>query len=567
MLNSQESNKIIDKYTKRAFWMNNPLSNEFKLFFLEMVTEIRKASGREFNFDITLEDIKRTLQILNEKYPLTRNVSFNTILKTLNTMQSVSQLGDLFSVASAVSISFMPLGVLFTGPVLYIFLKFLAPQRLKCGLIMGIGGLIALELYNTNPGFYNKPVLTAKKNTFSVPPAVFGCLALITGALLFFLRMELLYRILIGIFTGINITLFILWICIDLSRSGKIKKQKEEYDSQVFHFQISTSHDFPFQFRLDNEEARFLFSIQYYLSEKNINDTQDSIIKGNKRIWLDKWKSDIENTIGRSIVTDWKVLEEACRNSLDYLSKTKTSLIFIECVLYRPFYEMNIMPGLKFPGKERRLKENLLTDLGKILGQDYPVKKILSYYREALNSISAVNMLKKIIESFFTSGARISILQESTGMVKSSTMIYPDESKSDRNAEAFRDISFIICGGIIINENLNKHFLQAASYDSGFALKELARLESALKTIFENQPVPYEISDNIITMYINVRDNMIKMFNQSERGLDELKKSVHYFETAIKRIESLFKASHKSHSSKIKNGKVSLSGQTTGTPG
>ncbi len=539
MTNILEANKIINKYTKRAFWMNDPLSGEFKLFFLEMVTEIRKISGREFNSDITIEDLKRTLQNLTEKYPLSSNVSLNTVLKTLNAMQSLSQLGDLFSIASAVSISFMPLGVLFTGPVFYIFLKLFAPQRLKCGVIMGIGGLLASELYNNNPGFYNKPILIGKKQGLSLPSFAFGFLALLTGIVLFLFKLDWISRLLIGSFCAVSLILLFIWTGIDLSRTKKIKNQKAESDNQIFHFQINTSRDFSEQFRLDNEEARFLFSLLYFLTVSNINDTQDSKIKGDKRIWLDKWKSDIEIQLGRKIVTERKILEEAYQDCVQYLSKTKISLIFIECVLYSPFFVINNLHGLKIQRKERTLNQKILDEIGKSLNLDYPAKKILSYYSFVVQSIGALNILKKIAESVFSEGFKIAILQENTGPVSASTSLTfsSGESPDDKTEDSFQENSFIIAGGIVINDDFFQNLLQSADFNSGFILNQLARMETVLKIIIPDQKDPVLILNKIINKYINIRDKMVKLFNQSEKTREELKKSIHYFESSIRRIE------------------------------
>ncbi len=533
---SRDANEIIGKFIRRAFWMTDPQSAEFRLFFLEMITELRNLSGRDFNADITLDDLKRTVSNITDKYPVIKKISLNTVFKTLNAMDSFAKAGDLFSIASAVSTSFLSIGMLFIGPMPYLLLKVFAPNRLKCGVIMGVGGLIGLELYDTKP----TPVIR-KRNKFSPATIISGIFFTVLLLLsIFLIQVPFFYRLLTFLCSGILFLFFISSLSLDIFNLNSRKKTKDPADHEIFQFNINTDRTLSSHFKLDNEEARFLFSLQYTLAESNIEMTVDPKIKGNKRIWLDKWKTSIEAEISRKLVTSRAILEEAIFGPMQRLSKLKRNLIYLECALFKPFFPIVELKNIVIPEKERTISQNNLTELSRSMNITIPPKIIQSTYQSSIQTISVVNLIKKITQSLITPSfggfAPFSVIQDYTGLVKTSTAVsIGGIGKIPKKKDLItQENSYIIGGGIILEKEMFPLLSQIAEYSSNAVLSQLARLAASFKLFSGELPDYINQLESMLTLETQLRDTLVKVYNNKGADREELRQSIHFLEMGIK---------------------------------
>jgi len=535
---NHESNKILSKFIRRAFWMNNPNSNEFKLYFLEMVTELRRNSGRQFNADITLEDVKRTLTSLTDKYPILKNISLNTIFKTINTMESVSKAGDLFTIASAVSTSFLSIGMLFLGPLPYLLLKVFAPNRLKCGVIMGLGGLICIEIYNIQDYEEIKITGLKRRKEISISTMISGILLILNTIFIFYPGLTFFYKTSL-IFTSFFIlAFFIASLGFDIWKSKRFIKKISPNGTQ-FNFKVGESEDLETNFKLDVEESRFLYSILLNLIESNIESTQNSRIKGNKRIWLDHWKTQREAEIGVSLVSDKAIIDSTIFGEFQKLSRMKRFLMYMECALFIPFSSVSDL-RLSIPEKGKFFSNKDLESLSKQMNINISPKTIQQSFYSALNSIGSISVISKIVESLFKISSLTTpiIIQPYSSLLKASVLTSL-RLKKGRGDLLPPENTFFLGGGILLSPDMDNFIIQFSEQSSEFTLFQLSRIDAFVNVY--SKETKNKIAVALLKRATNLRNNFIKHYNLKARGKEEIKKSIHYLEVFIRRMEIILK--------------------------
>ena len=528
-----KAGRILGKFIRRAFWMNYPLSLEFRMFFMEMITEIRNLSGRDFNADITLSDLKRTIISITEKYPSLKKISLNTVFKTMNTMDSLSRAGDLFSIASAVSASWLSVGTLFIGPLPYILLKVFAPGRLKCGVIMGVGGLIGLELYNIKQA----PAAEEKRCL-----SVFTILSGLLVPVIFFISIFAPGGLILLKIAGIILSFLFLFIFLAGLRSGLFAAAAAEKLSLHsangdFLFKPAAENSIFSQFRLDKEEARFLFSLYYALSEESVETTPDHKIKANKRIWIDKWKSDVENEISGSLVTSPDIMKRAISGPMQGLSKFKITLILMECSLFKPFFPLKDLSDIAIPLKESVIPLKRFNGLALEMGVAASPEIFRKAYQTAIGCLNSLNIISQVIRSIASpsmySIVPFAAIQNDTGIIKTSTIINLSGTGSPAD--------FIIGGGVILENEMLPLLCGIAETSSYAILTQAARLETACKTIISELPDYAAILEEMISKETSLRNAFVKAFNEKVSDREELKASIHFLEMGIKRLRETLK--------------------------
>jgi hypothetical protein len=513
--------ELIGKFIRRALWMNDPLSLEFRMFFMEMITEIRNLSGRSFNADITLNDLKRTITSITEKYPSLKKISLNTVIKAMNTMDSLSRAGDLFSIASAVSASWLSVGTLFLGPLPYVLLKVFAPGRLKCGVVMGVGGLIGLELYNVKEV---PPALSAR----SVPP--FTVLAGVSAAF-FLLAASLPFNapVILKI-TGflVSFILFIVFLSgLVLDRTRPKNADKPSEDSP-FLLEAPADGSIFSQFRLDDEEARLLFSLYYALSDENIESTSDPRIKANKRIWVDKWKRGIEGSINGKIVTSPVLMKKALTGPVKSMSKFKKALILLECSLFQPFYPLNDLADIVIPPRENTIPLKRLAALAEDFGAEIAPGNFRTVYRDSMRALNSLNVINQIVRGL------------------SSTSFYPDAPfavvRTGINRSGMVSLASLIIGGGAFLDSETFPLLAGIAENNSYAvLAQAARLETVCRTVLKDLPDFAQNLESVIRYVVEFRGVLVKSFNEKEADREELRDSIHFVEMSIKRIMEILR--------------------------
>ncbi|MGA2142124.1 MAG: hypothetical protein ABSG94_06835 [Brevinematales bacterium] len=537
--------RILGKFIRRAFWMNDPMSTEFRMFFMEMITEIRNLSGRSFNADITLSDLKRTITSITEKYPPLKRISLNTVFKTMNTMDSLSKAGDLFSIASAVSASWLSIGTLFIGPLPYMLLKVFAPGRLKCGVIMGVGGMIGLELYDLKQvtlragNMMNSWPLPEKKR-ISPSALVSGISAIaiflvsvFTPAGMIFLKItELLASILL-------FAVFLTNIGLGLLRSGKAAIHEMPTGKDPFKFRTEDDNSLISNFRLDGEEARFLFSLYYTLADESIENTPDHKIKADKRIWIDKWKSGVEEEIGGGLVTDPDIMKNVISGPMQGLSKVKTSLILMECSLFKPFFSLNELSDINIPSRDGVIPLKIIDELAKdFYGLYVKPAAFRTAYQEALRGLNSLNIIKQALQSFaLPSIAPFTVIQNDTGLIKKPPVIGRDGMAGP--------VSHFIGGGVMLERDMHPLLCTIALTSSSSILYQSARLESAYRTILRENSSWNSLMEFITGVETELRGLLVRKFNEENGDREELKNSIHFLEVSIKRAKDARKQNNK----------------------
>ncbi len=542
-----EANRIIGKFIRRAFWMNDPTSLEFRLFFMEMITEMRNLSGRNFNADITLSDLKRTLTNITDKYPALKSISVNTVFKTINTMDSFAKAGDLFSIASAVSASFLSIGTLFIGPLPYMLLKIFAPGRLKCGVIMGLGGLIGIELYDIKPLQF-PPV---KKRMPYIAIASGLSVPVLISLALFLDKAPVLLRI--SSF-ACSIFLFLIFLAgIGLFRleSKKEPPMSDTPGPDTFDFQPDGEDSLFSNFRLDPEEARFLFSLYYQLTEDGIEAVSDPGIKANKSIWLDKWKNNVEKELHSSLAAGREVLKKAIFGPMQKLPRIKISIIFMECALFRPFFPLEELTGLSIPGGINSISLKSLNDLALEMGVPLSPGQVRNIYHSAVGALNTVNILKQMAQNFISPSLSrippIAVIQSEAGIVKTSGSVNIAGAGSLPGLKGLTEgaDNYIIGGGIMLEKELFPLLCRISAASSYSFLCQAARLETVFRIVLNDLPDYPELLESLIELLKNLRIIFIKSYNIRGLGSEELRASLHFLEIFIKRTGDLLRQVNK----------------------
>ena len=342
MKDTGDSGKVIEKYVRRALWMTNSNSGEFKLFFLEMVTEIRGLSGRDFNAEITLEDLTRAMSALSERFSWFRKITLNDLLKTVNAADSISKAGDLFAIASAVSLAFLSSGMILAGPFPYILLRIFAPGRLRCSVIMAIGGLVASELY----GMQNIPELTrnldenqpekAHKSPWKLVWALFGILLLAGGFAFWYYQAKPAF--LPGLLAGIVFLVFLVpaaFYVLFLFGSNRVKGELRIHKNEVDLLFREDQESGLESFFLYPAEQRLLFLLRLYLLRQDCEKEKDHFISGEKRLLMEEWFHRHSATFPGAVESEPTV--EFIREAGRILPAFKKNLILCDTALWNPY--------------------------------------------------------------------------------------------------------------------------------------------------------------------------------------------------------------------------------------
>jgi|GEM_PF-2458685 len=525
--------RILGKFIRRALWMNDPMSLEFRMFFMEMITEIRNLSGRSFNADITLSDLKRTITSITEKYPSLKSISLNTVIKTMNTMDSISKAGDLFSIASAVSASWLSIGTLFIGPLPYLLLKVFAPGRLKCGVIMGVGGLIGLELYDIKQLTPDREKMLIPNSAVisGVSAPVILLISILAPASMIFIKMT---GILLSIFL---FTVFLTGLGLKFLKGHKEKIREIPSGDDPFRFKTPPETSIISNFKLDVEESRFLFSLYHALALESIEITSDPKIKADKRIWIDKWKSDVENEISGGLVTDLELMKSVISGPLQQLSKFKIILILMECALYKPFFSLNDLPDISIPIRDSTIPLKSLNTLAQEMGVMFQPGNFRTVYQNSIRSLNSLNIIKQIVRGIALPSTYISapfaVISNEIGIIKSPAGF--DHSGIINSSELF------IGGGIILEKEMHPLICKIAQSSSYSILCQAARLETIYKTIMPGSEDYHNFLKLVISLETDLRNSLVKKFNENSSDREELKGSVHFLEVSIKRAQERLK--------------------------
>ena len=538
MNRAKEAESIIHKFVKRSMWMNNLQSDEFRMYFLEMVTEIRRLSGRDFNADFTLEDVKRTVLYITETYPLTGKVSVNTVFQALDSLQSLGKLSDLQMIAIAVSSYMMSAGLAFIGTGAYLFLRIFGYDRLKCVTAMGIGGALALELYGVRDEAIEATVPLHRQrqtNVFGIASVLVGVVGLITAIVI---PADFIVKAIFSAIGVVGVAGFIGAMVFN-ARNSEWKAAAVETDARKsFSFRKSYYDDALTQFRFDTEEMRFLHSLEFMLTQDNIEKTADSLYLGSKRIWADKWKSMTERRFGYELMTDREELWNTVDVPAQQLPKVKKGILFVECALFRPFYPMEKSDRTDIPMRERSNSDATLNELSKRLSINISAKDTIAKYRQAMRDFEMRGIFEKVVKDLFQVGFKLPIVYKNS--MENEQVITATMTVAGSKAEATENV-YVAGGGVCCREEYLPILKEYAQHDAAMPMNQLAKLDAVMRLILVSNPCGEQYVRSILSEQASIRNELIRAYNAMPTDKDELKKAIHYFEVAIRKTEDILK--------------------------
>jgi hypothetical protein len=517
---------------RRAMWMSDPMSAEFRTYFYEMVTEIRRLSGREFNADATLSDLHHALSRLFERFPAAGQISLDSVLKAADSIGTYSKLTDLLAVSTAVTSVFLPAGAVFVGGAVWMVLRTFAPSRLKCALAMGIGGVLASDLYRIP-----EPPPGKAEREQSVFPAILLPIILLAAGALFplgavFLRMPaaaflgtLLFGVLLVLLAA---ALLIFTLLARMKRTDPEPSRAELARAFTFETADPLTSSVRFLFAPGPEERRFAASLSWHLASAAIERAPGVTEQAEMRLRLERWKAATETMQRAPLMTSASAFSSALRQASREMPEPRRLLILADCALQSPFDGLEEPGGKQLSSRTRRIPPELLESAARELSVKLDFKRLRAAYAGAITAIDATDTWKKILGGL-TGGVSKNPAGYLVLPVTTAPLAFP-----------VRDGEGSIAGGYAF---LSSADVVKTALSSPEALRSaLAKLEAVWK-LLEVRPGADIWALEILEGLRAARELIAREANIAGQGKEELRRALRFYESSVRRWTELAKGS------------------------
>lgn len=325
-----------------------------------------------------------------------------------------------------------------------------------------------------------------------------------------------------------------------------IEKHKERL------FKINSKINDPIDyFKLDVDEQRLFHSLQYYLTNKDIKNTNDPEKKKNKKSWITIWGKQISKNLKSPIVKNEQILIRGLKElALEKPDDCKLGNILLETYTFRPYYNLN-------PNVEKvKLKYNIekhekywMDEIYGYLGVDKSLcQEAVENYKIAFKKIPPSKLGQKLA-IIFASGVVLAITGGAAapalgGFIGSLMGLYGAAAVSAGLAflgggaivaggfGMAGGTAVIIGGGAILGIGVGSGISKIFSNSSLFTLEKLAKLESVIKTYLRKN----EDYKNIINISIKEIEN-IKESIEEVKTVDIINSTEKYSKEEMESIQ------------------------------
>ena len=316
---------------------------------------------------------------------------------------------------------------------------------------------------------------------------------------------------------------------------------------------------------LDLEEARLLFSIDHYLTHRDINNQSNEVEKAKAQKWLKAWTESLEQANNFRIVTDEKILfrgiDEITENKL---SQEKRSIILFESFLFSPYYnieaeevrDINIKP-------DRKLLEKGVFEVSMKLNCNYHILvEAKAVYDKALKEIPP-SKYWKVVTVAVTSAILLAVTAGYAapliGHLIGSALIGFHGAAATTAGLALLGggalaaggfgmaggTLLIIGGGAALGIGTGYTMVNLFEKSPDLTLRELAKLEAVLKVLLRHLDNSKVLIANAISFQRYQLEGLISRFDNLRLGnepisgdnLKQIQQSITLFERAIERLK------------------------------
>lgn len=325
-------------------------------------------------------------------------------------------------------------------------------------------------------------------------------------------------------------------------------------------------------FGLTVEQTEVLFALQRKLTsnditlERNKKPLIGSNKSGQKLLWLDSWDKSINDYVkslngnSRQItINDCELMNKIKRIDIDAQNKVWKYMVFLECVLYKPYYPLDIdkdaykpFKGLTIDNKGRAL---MLQEISKILDVDSKyikifensyssaMKKLSGYWAKVAISagvgvlvilIAIVTFQYQIIAFFAASGLH------GAAAISAGLAALGGGAISAGGFGMMGGIAVLIGGGTLLGASAGTAAgVSIANLGSNAVLSEAAKLQVVLKEIViaiqKDTKYFQQILLNVNQQIKQLKDQIVKL----KANVDKDKSKIKNLEESVKILEKL----------------------------
>jgi len=339
---------------------------------------------------------------------------------------------------------------------------------------------------------------------------------------------------------------------------------QEEVDSRVFKLK---PHEKTLRGYVDltPEEGKLLFSMEYYLTHRDIGHRDNGIEREKAERWLNAWSSSIEQANRFDIVRDEATLFRGIAEvSEDNLAREKRGILLFEAMLFRPYFNIEIE---EFKQMKIEVVEKLLDDevreFSRKLNCPYGLlEDAKKAYEEALREIAPSSFWKKLAMALvagillaMTAGAAAPVVGGLIGSaffglsgvaaVNAGLALLGGGALAVGGFGVAGGTLLIIGGGTVLGAGVGAGLGSLLEKSHALALSQLAKMEAVLQALLRPLANSKDLFSEAISLEIAQFKELKSRIDAMESGkqavtgsaLAEAKRSAACFERAIGRLE------------------------------
>lgn len=306
-------------------------------------------------------------------------------------------------------------------------------------------------------------------------------------------------------------------------------------------------------FRLNSEEQRFLFSLQYHLVSLDIQNTVDRSVKQTKEAWLSRWAAGINSSQEANVVTDETELYKGLKEiRQEKLCLPKLGAILMETYLFTPYYPLDgEKEKTKLPYDEGLKLEQIKFFCRELAFSNGLLMKACEAYTTALKEIPPSGFLKKALLAIgaailfaITGGVAAPVIGAAIGgamglagaaATSAGLAFLGGGAIAAGGLGMAGGTAVIIGGGSVLGAGLGavgSKLLFTVAKDKNLILSQLAKMEAIAKTLI----ITIDEHEELIKQIIKDQEKSMEALRKEAKKDKEFEVCVEYYEEAIKRL-------------------------------